>query len=98
MNSREVPDEIRDAVRGLNYSNNFGVAVVFEEKLAVIKDPKEFLVNHDLVGVLSNELNYNWTLSFSPIKLYFWCCSPPEYHIGQPWYGKSKRMSMVKYV
>lgn len=98
VNGREVPAEIRDAVRGLNYSNKFGVAAVFEEKLTVVKDPKEFLVNHDLVGVPSNELNYNWALGFGSLKICFWYCSPPEYHIGQPWYGKSKRMSMVKHV
>lgn len=93
-----VPSEIVSAVNELNYKNGFGVNVVYETDLSSIEDFSNYLVSHDLTGdhlegqVQSVSENCRWALGFGPIKLAFWYRTPQIFVIGDPWYGKSKRI------
>lgn len=94
-----VPKNITEVVSGLNYSNSLGVNVVFDVDLKEIEDFGSLLVNHDLTGdylegqQMGITENCRWALGFGPIKIAFWYKTPPAFVIGEPWYGKSKRIN-----
>jgi len=93
--NQAIPKEIKKALCGFNYSNHLGINIVFAENLKDIAEPKDFLVNHDLVGDASDEINYRWALGFGDIKLGFWFKTPKRFVIGDLWYGKSKRIPIT---
>jgi hypothetical protein len=97
-----VPNEVVSAVNGLNYSNGLGVNAVFDIDLESIGDFGSYLVSHDLTGdhlegqMQSVSENCRWALGFGPIKLAFWYRTPLIFVIGEPWYGKSKRIGFAR--
>lgn len=93
--NQAIPEEIKKAINGLNYSNHLGITIVLAENLKNISEPKDFLVNHELIGDTSNEINYRWALGFGDIKLGFWFNTPKRFVIGEPWYGKSKNIPII---
>ena len=97
-NGLSVPEEIVGIVSNSNYKNVLGINVVYDVELEGVTEFREFLVNHDLTGDDSHELNYRWAIGFGPIKIGFWYKTPPKFIIGTPWYGKGKRIDFTKNV
>ncbi|MES2824490.1 MAG: hypothetical protein V4732_12865 [Pseudomonadota bacterium] len=95
-NGQSVPTGIVDAVNGSNYTNALGLNIVFDVRLQSVSEPRDYLVNHELVGDTANELNYRWALGFDPIKIGFWFRTPAELVVGEQWFGKSKIVPFVK--
>ena len=96
---RDVPADIVEAVSGRNYRNNLGVTIcVDQEFLEKGITANMLLSTFDLEGDNANHLNYRWGLTIGFLIIGLWYNTPEHLIVGNPWYGKSKRVWFCKNV
>ncbi|MCP3872262.1 MAG: hypothetical protein GY699_03785 [Desulfobacteraceae bacterium] len=93
-NGHEVPEEIINAVNGLNCPNVLGMNIVYDQKYSRVRKD---LSCHPLRGYSGDVLSYKWAFGFGPIIFYFWYKTPKEFIVGKQWFGKSKRIPFTYY-
>jgi len=92
----EIPRGLVDAVNGFNYPNHLGINLIYSMDLKDIPEPKDYLVNHELIGTQGHDISYRWALGFGPLKIEFWYKTPKEFIIGDCWFGKSQNIPFTR--